>query len=240
MPPLDIVLRALEQCQITAAELVITLLTSRQYKDHQLVHDLLVCSTDILNAFLQHPVTQDNVIQQSCNIVKHTYLQESGWHFGASNALTKQLEDFSIEDMASKMESCAPRWWSLLRILLGDKDTQGRAGASMDGGQDNGDEGDDILASEDDLDTYWDQVNEIDLKGLINGLTGDLVAPKLTGENKSPCSALDRRIRAAEVDKNPYHTGQPIVGRPMACSRRVRMGRGVRKSRMIWVGRVDI
>ncbi|KIK81527.1 hypothetical protein PAXRUDRAFT_155936 [Paxillus rubicundulus Ve08.2h10] len=187
MPLLDVVLQALEQCQITAAEFVITLLTSRQYKDHQLVHDLLVCSMDILNAFLQHPVTQDNVIQQSCNIVKHTYLHEirdlasaeSGWHFGASNASTKQLEDFSIEDTASKMKSHAPRWWSLLRILLG---------ASMDGGWDNEDEGDDILASEDDLNTYWDQVDEIDLflylEGLINGLTGDLVAPKLTGENK--------------------------------------------------------
>ncbi|KIK74700.1 hypothetical protein PAXRUDRAFT_789124 [Paxillus rubicundulus Ve08.2h10] len=53
---------------------------------------------------------------------------------------------------------------------------------------------------------------------------------------ESPCSALDCRIRPAEVDKNPYHMGQPIVGRPMACSRRVWMGRGVRKSHMIWVG----
>ncbi|KIK72317.1 hypothetical protein PAXRUDRAFT_22127 [Paxillus rubicundulus Ve08.2h10] len=62
----------------------------------------------------------------------------------------------------------------------------------MDGGQDNGGEGDDILASEDDLDTYWDQVDEIDLEGLINGLTRDLVAPKLTGENKQlkRCAAI--------------------------------------------------
>ncbi|KIK72539.1 hypothetical protein PAXRUDRAFT_180490, partial [Paxillus rubicundulus Ve08.2h10] len=44
------------------------------------------------------------------------------------------------------------------------------------------------------------------------------------------------RIRPAEVDKSPYQMGQPIVGRPMACSHRVRMGQGVRKSCMIWVG----
>ncbi|KIK75745.1 hypothetical protein PAXRUDRAFT_171852 [Paxillus rubicundulus Ve08.2h10] len=44
------------------------------------------------------------------------------------------------------------------------------------------------------------------------------------------------RIRPAEVDKNPYQTGQLIFGRPMDCSHRVRMGRGVRKSCMIWVG----
>ncbi|KAF9234423.1 hypothetical protein BU15DRAFT_89990 [Melanogaster broomeanus] len=146
MPPLNIVLRAMEQCQIT-----------------------------------------------SCDIVKYTYLREirdlasgeSGWHFGASNASTKQLEDFSIEDTASKMESRAPRWWSLLGTLLGDEDTQSRGtvGTSMGGGRDDGDEGvDGKPASEDTLDNYWDQVDEIDLKGIINGLTGDSTA--LTGENK--------------------------------------------------------
>ncbi|KAF9230944.1 hypothetical protein BU15DRAFT_83000 [Melanogaster broomeanus] len=193
MPPLNIVLRAMEQCQITVAELVITLLTSRQYKDHQLVQDLLAHSTDILNAFLRHPATEDNVIQKSCDIVKYMYLREirdlvsgeSGWHFRASNTSTKQLEDFSIKNTASKMESRAPRWWSLLGTLLGDEDTQSRGtvGTSMGGGRDDGDEGDDGKpASEDTLDNYWDQVDEIDLEGIINGLTGDSTA--LTGENK--------------------------------------------------------
>ncbi|KAG1768805.1 hypothetical protein EDD22DRAFT_999735 [Suillus occidentalis] len=46
--------------------------------------------------------------------------EHAGWHFGASSTTTKQLEDFSIEEMAQEMETSAPTLWSLLGGLLGE------------------------------------------------------------------------------------------------------------------------
>ena len=140
MPPLTPIFEALECCQLTATEFILTLLTSRRYEDHHLVCDLLVRATEVLDVFLQHPVTRDNVAQHSCNLIKRTYLHEirglasaeSGWHFGASNSSIKQLEDFSLEEMVLEMENRAPHWWSLLSILLND-DTRAQV-ASGDGG----------------------------------------------------------------------------------------------------------
>jgi len=179
MPLLTPILKALECCQLTASEFVLTLLTSKQYKDHHLVHDLLTHATDVLDIFLQHPVTRDNVIRHSCDITKCTYLREihvlasaeSGWHFGVSNSSTKQLEDFSLEEMALQMESRAPQWWSLLSTLL--DDVTHPQEEVRDGG-------DGVPESDNDMVNYWDQVDEIDLEGLINGLTGE----SIPGETK--------------------------------------------------------
>ena len=192
MPPLTPILEALECCQLMVTDFILTLLTSRQYKDHRLVDDLLVHATDVLDIFLRHPVTQDSVIQHSCDIIKHTYLHEirglasaeSGWHFGASNSSTKQLEDFSLEEMALEMENHTPQWWSLLSTLL-DEDTRTQE-AIWDG--------DGPPELENDAASYWDQVDEIDLKGLISGLTGESIA----GDNKQKrCTANKMMVGGA-------------------------------------------
>ena len=192
MPPLTPILEALECCQLMVTEFILTLLTSRQYEDHHLVCDLLTQATDVLNIFLQHPVTQDNVTRHSCNIIKHTYLHEirhlasaeSGWHFGASNSSIKQLEDFSLEEMALEMENHAPHWWSLLSTLLNNNTRAQEA---------SGDGGDGMQDLENDGVDYWDQVDEIELEGLINGLTGELIP----GDNKWRCHTANKMMVGA-------------------------------------------
>ncbi|KAI6111628.1 hypothetical protein EDD16DRAFT_1694167 [Pisolithus croceorrhizus] len=152
MLPLHIIFEALDQCQISVAGLIVALLT---------ITDLLTCSREIPHAFSQHPASQHQ-------IAENTYLQElcclmsenSGWHFKASNTSTKQLEDFSLKEMAWDMEDTTPEWWSLLGVLLGDK------GKRVSGGQkDEG--GDEPIAPEEDgnIDSYWDDMDEIDLEG---------------------------------------------------------------------------
>ncbi|KAF8144248.1 hypothetical protein K438DRAFT_1488274, partial [Mycena galopus ATCC 62051] len=44
--------------------------------------------------------------------------KENGWRFSAANTSAKQLENFRIEDMATKMKKLAPGIWDLLGLLL--------------------------------------------------------------------------------------------------------------------------
>ncbi|KAI5983338.1 hypothetical protein EDD15DRAFT_2132205, partial [Pisolithus albus] len=121
-----IVFEALDQCRISAAGLIVTLLTSQEYENHRFVTDLFACSGEILSAFLQHPTSQHQFSRNLISVAESMYLQEfqcltsedSGWHFKASCTSTKQLEDFSLREMALKMEVSAPKWWSLLGTLL--------------------------------------------------------------------------------------------------------------------------
>jgi len=191
MPPLTPILEALENCHLTATEFILTLLTSRQYEAHHLVGDLLARATDVLDIYLRHPVTRVNITRHSCDITKRTYLHEirnlasaeSGWHFGASNSSTKQLEDFSLEEMALEMENHAPHWWSLLSTLLDDTCVQ----------ETSGDGGDGSPELENEVDNHWDQVDEIDLEGLINGLTGE----SIPGDNKQKRHTANKTMVSA-------------------------------------------
>ena len=58
-------------------------------------------------------------------IVKKRYLDSikeltcnEEWHFNASHASAKDLEDFRIKDMAIKMKILAPELWDILGLLL--------------------------------------------------------------------------------------------------------------------------
>ncbi|KAI6126583.1 hypothetical protein F5141DRAFT_976100, partial [Pisolithus sp. B1] len=121
-----IIFEALDQCQISVAGLIVALLTSQQYENHYYVTDLLTCSREIPHAFSQHPASQHQFALHLFRIAENMYLQElcclmsenSGWHFKASNTSTKQLEDFSLKEMAWDMEDTTPEWWSLLGVLL--------------------------------------------------------------------------------------------------------------------------
>ncbi|KAI6096210.1 hypothetical protein EDD16DRAFT_1776395 [Pisolithus croceorrhizus] len=99
---------------------------------------------------------------------------------------TKQLEGFSLTEVAHEMEAGAPRWWRLLGVLLHDK------GMADMAGQKAGHEcTDDMPEVEGDIDDYWDEVDEIDLEGLINGLTGEWSAcSKTKGRQAECCTAL--------------------------------------------------
>ncbi|KAG1839900.1 hypothetical protein DFJ58DRAFT_667470 [Suillus subalutaceus] len=98
----------------------------------------------------------------------------AGWHFGASSATTKQLEDFSIKEMAGEMETSAPALWNLLGGLLGE-DRKLPLIIHEKGDQDAPNSMSSMQMSDDD--SYWDQVEVIDLEGFINGLTSS-TAPK--------------------------------------------------------------
>ncbi|KAI6006910.1 hypothetical protein EDD15DRAFT_2142731, partial [Pisolithus albus] len=87
----------------------------------------------------------------------------SRWHFRASSMSTKQLEGFSLLEMAHKMEAGAPKWWRLLGTLLNDKGMTDTSRKTID----------DTPEVEGDVDDYWDEVDEIDLEGMTNGLTGE-------------------------------------------------------------------
>ncbi|KAG2111453.1 hypothetical protein DEU56DRAFT_920025 [Suillus clintonianus] len=164
----------LERDSIAPSQFILSLLTSRQYNNHHIVRDLVAHSPDILAAFLRHPSKEDTFENSVRQLVHEQYItniremssERAGWHFGASSTTTKQLEDFSIEEMAREMETSAPALWNLL-----------------------GGKGDDVPMSIDD--SYWDQVEAIDLEGFINGLTS---------ENGSTGLKADRReLRSAAI-----------------------------------------
>ncbi|KAI5980665.1 hypothetical protein EDD15DRAFT_2139391, partial [Pisolithus albus] len=112
----------LDQCQVSIAGLIVTLLTCPQYENHPFVIELLERCGEILDAFLCHPVGRHQFGPHSFRVVENVYLQElrslasedNGWHFQASSTSTKQLEDFSLQQAARRIEEGAPKWWSLL------------------------------------------------------------------------------------------------------------------------------
>ncbi|KIK82495.1 hypothetical protein PAXRUDRAFT_153708, partial [Paxillus rubicundulus Ve08.2h10] len=91
----------------------------------------------------------------------------SGWHFGAYCSTTKQLEDFDLEKMVKDMEASAPHFWSLLGLFLGEARDEIVGGGP--GPDDRNADGDVVMGDE----SYWDEVDEIDLEGFINGLTSE-------------------------------------------------------------------
>ncbi|KIK81842.1 hypothetical protein PAXRUDRAFT_155150, partial [Paxillus rubicundulus Ve08.2h10] len=83
-------------CQVTAEQLVLSLLTDRE-QEHHSINDLVLCTIDIFSAFLQHPSTQDKLKDFILTKAGSTYhdkivsltSQMSGWHFSATSATTK-------------------------------------------------------------------------------------------------------------------------------------------------------
>ncbi|KAG2061416.1 hypothetical protein BDR06DRAFT_1041435 [Suillus hirtellus] len=106
--------------------------------------------------------------------IKHLSSEEAGWHFGALHVTTKQLEAFSVDDMAIDMALCAPALWDLLGFLLG----ADRHPAMLENNLEDAD-GDTMMGGElavDSMstavdDSYWDTVDTIDLEGFVEGLT---------------------------------------------------------------------
>ncbi|KAG1882355.1 hypothetical protein F4604DRAFT_1546252, partial [Suillus subluteus] len=108
--------------------------------------------------------------------VRRLASKDSGSHFGASSATTEQLEQFNVKDMAQGMIHSAPELWALLGALLGggekyslpvSDEVDGDGDAVMDDSQDS-----------EDNDSYWDQVDAVDLEGFINGLASENVSKK--------------------------------------------------------------
>ncbi|KAI6011403.1 hypothetical protein BKA83DRAFT_4502458 [Pisolithus microcarpus] len=188
--PLERVMQVLENSGSTVSEFMLSLLSSSQYKDHPFVHDLITRSADIFSILMQHCADDDRLLKRATDVLKGVYRaelreitsEERGWHFGAMGVTTKQLEGFSIDDMARDMEICAPELWRLLGMLLDDERM---------GNKPEEDCRDDLLTEGDD--EYWNAVDEIDLEGFIAGLT--------TEGRSSPASLDKRSCRHAAVVK---------------------------------------
>ncbi|KAG6370624.1 hypothetical protein JVT61DRAFT_11250 [Boletus reticuloceps] len=192
MTSLHPVLSALESSQLHATDFFVTLLTHPAYQNHSMVNDLVTNAETIIKTFMQHPVIHSKIIDQCFHIVEETYLREirnlaagdSGSHFGAANATVQQLEEFCIDGMAHTMETRAPRLWNMLESLLQEK--QQRQGLGESRSMENIDQDDEDQPS-DTADFVWNEINEIDLEGVIEQITA-------SGSNR-PSSAEERRSK---------------------------------------------
>ena len=177
---LEAVAQTLEDHGITLSDFLLNLLASQKYNNHFMASDLLSRSTEILASLVNHPLNNGKLDGQVQQLAVEAYLAEmkyiaaedAGWHFGVYQSTVKQFEEFSLEDMGQELEKNAPKLWHLVGLLLGGC-TEETAVLGMDS------DGDAIM----DDDTYWDEVDEIDLEGFVNGLTGD----------KVPMAAADKR-----------------------------------------------
>ena len=116
------------------------------------------------------------------SIKELTYNED--WHFNASHASAKDLEDFHIEDMALNMKMLAPDLWNILGLLLtGDKISQ-RQCAEKDSN------GDLVMADPGD-DDLWEGLPEI-----APDKTNDL---EMVDENRT-FMQLNLKKKAAQQD----------------------------------------
>jgi len=197
---LDIIFDALRNAQLTVSEFLTTILTCRRYGDHYIVEDVLKHSLDIFDILIKHPSSSNELMHRCTSIVWDTYLEEiraitsadTGWHFSALNATTVQLEEFDLEDMGRDMEDRAPGLWSLLGVLLN--------GGTPEGGTLTTDTEGGLSEADDD---YWEEIEEIDLEGFIDGLTCE-------GGLNPPLTPKERRARHSAAIK-------VIVSFPLVC-----------------------
>ena len=185
----EAVVQALQHHGVTLSDFCLDLLASQAYNRHPIVIDLLSRSADLFTALVNHPsLARDHQLDKRAHgfitqgylaEIKHVAAEESGWHFGVHHSTLKQFEEFSLEDMGRELEQEAPKLWHLLGELLGGPGC--RDIMEDEGAKDHSREIDSETIMGDD--TYWNEVEEIDLEGFINGLTAD-GGPQLTATNK--------------------------------------------------------
>ncbi|KAG1906319.1 uncharacterized protein F5891DRAFT_1182571 [Suillus fuscotomentosus] len=177
---MDTVIASLRDCNLSASQFIISILKCKIYQGHYLAEDLLLHSDEIFEALIQHPSRQDNkslptvihdtLRKQYFTEIKTISSEEGGWHFGPLHATTQQLEEFSMEEMGLEMQSRAPALWDLLGFLLGADST-----SSVD---DVKDADGDITMDCTEEDSYWDDVDDIDLEGFIIGLLDTMTSDR--------------------------------------------------------------
>ncbi|KAG1860246.1 hypothetical protein DFJ58DRAFT_619037, partial [Suillus subalutaceus] len=110
------------------SQFIISILESQHYEGHLIVEDLFMRFNDTFSAFVGYSLLIEvKSLPRAKSMLRQQYMdeiillssEEGGWHFGALHATTKQLEAFSVDEMAIDMASCAPALWDLLGFLLG-------------------------------------------------------------------------------------------------------------------------
>jgi len=122
---LDIISVAFQSSGLSVSNYVITLLEHQMLEEHPCTVDLINNADKIIEAFSYHPRSRSSAFNWAAATMKKKYsesikslISNEEWHFNASHASAKQLEDFRIEDMALKMKELAPDLWLMLDILL--------------------------------------------------------------------------------------------------------------------------
>jgi hypothetical protein len=95
-------------------------------EDHPIRLLFLAECSALLILLFSHPTTQAPIRETALGVCTHLFMseiarlstKESGWHFSAENASCEQIEAFSIEKMAERIQAEAPLTWNLLKSLL--------------------------------------------------------------------------------------------------------------------------
>jgi hypothetical protein len=120
---------------------------------------------DLLDFILGHTVTKSKaggfILQHFTTALTSEIAaladRESGWHFSARNATAKQIEAFSVEGMARKLEDQAPVLWVLLdRLLASDPSCEKRRAHARMAGVPTA-----TIGAWDQEDEYWHREGEL-------------------------------------------------------------------------------
>ncbi|KAJ7721904.1 hypothetical protein B0H16DRAFT_1790230 [Mycena metata] len=147
---IDRIADVLQQEHVPAADFVITLLERNSYRDHPCTKSLVDNAPAIIDLFAKHPDSSESTFRWARNTIQKRTADSikrltanQDWHFDASHASAKDLEDFQIEEMAREMKEIAPDLWNLLHLLLS-KDHKDLDGDQVMGGTTPDDEFDEL------------------------------------------------------------------------------------------------
>jgi len=167
---IDRVLEALEQTGLSVSSFLISLVSLERYENHRaIIHlmshgpELLIALRKFLNKNVRGvppstSVASEIMMETYAQEIRHASAGENGSHFNVSHTSLNQLEEFSVNNLATQMEQCAPQFWRLLDVLL---DARHRRRALDEDGDQTMEPG---LESEDD-EAYWSELGDAELEG---------------------------------------------------------------------------
>jgi hypothetical protein len=128
---------------LTVSEFVLGILKEPSLHSHPCTLSLVNNASNIIIALSQHLHSATSAFTWANETVKKRYIdsikeltRNEDWHFNASHASAKDLEEFRIEDMALKMKVLAPDLWNILGLLLSGDRRSWRQHAENDSGGD--------------------------------------------------------------------------------------------------------
>jgi hypothetical protein len=104
---------------------LLNLLHTPVYKDDLCTLNIIQNARGIVDGFNLHTPSKELLLAWVHTAVKTMYSTEikqlianKEWQFNASQASALQIQEFRIEDMATKMQGLAPELWGILDLLL--------------------------------------------------------------------------------------------------------------------------
>jgi hypothetical protein len=123
---LDEILMKLYSYALSPTDLIVTLLGSADYIDHDAVHDIHWNADNILESSAQNSGTSVDTIYWAHQTTMRTYTDQirtlvedkTGIQFNAKHCTVQSLKDFDILGLAEQIKVKAPYLWELLGVLL--------------------------------------------------------------------------------------------------------------------------